>query len=91
MPLRLDALALSLALSFTIAICDVSAASDTNHGPSPTTPIPVSTQSSDAQRSACTPDVFRLCGQYIPDVDGIVGCLKLQRINLSPACRAVFR
>jgi hypothetical protein len=91
MPMRLDALALSLALSFTIAISNASAASDANNGPNPTTPIPVSTQSSEAQRSACTPDVFRLCGQYIPDVDGIVGCLKLQRTNLSPACRAVMR
>jgi hypothetical protein len=88
MPLRLDALALSFALSFTIAIANASAASDT---PNATNPIPVSTQSSDAQRSACTPDVFRLCGQYIPDVDNIVGCLRLQRTNLSPACRAVFR
>jgi hypothetical protein len=46
------------------------------------TPAPihvVNNQGSDAERSACTPDVFRLCGQYIP------------RANLSPACRAVFR
>jgi hypothetical protein len=46
--------------------------------------------SSDAQRSACTPDVLRLCRQFIPDISGIVACLKLQRSNLSPACRAVF-
>jgi hypothetical protein len=60
----------------------------------PTTPAPIQVsndQGSDAQRSACTPDVFRLCGQFIPDVAGIVGCLRLQRPNLSPACRAVFR
>jgi len=60
-----------------------------NSSNSPAT-LQVATESSDAERSACTPDVFRLCGQFIPDVDGIVGCLKLQRANLSPACRAVF-
>jgi hypothetical protein len=51
----------------------------------------VNNQGSDAERSACTPDVFRLCGQHIPDATAIVGCLKLQRAHLSPACRAVFR
>jgi hypothetical protein len=54
-------------------------------------PIHVATESSsDAQRSACTPDVFRLCWQVIPDINEIVACLKLRRSNLSPACRAVF-
>jgi hypothetical protein len=53
-------------------------------------PVKVADQASDSDRSACTPDVFRLCGQFVPDVDGIVGCLKQQRHNLSPACRAVF-
>jgi hypothetical protein len=46
---------------------------------------------SDVQRQACTPDVFRLCGQFIPDAGAIVGCLRVQRPSLSPACRAVFR
>jgi hypothetical protein len=54
-------------------------------------PIHIATESSsDAQRSACTLDVLRLCRQFIPDVNEIVACLKLQRPNLSPACRAVF-
>lgn len=54
-------------------------------------PIHVATTSaSDVQRSACIPAVFRLCRQFIPDVNGIVACLKLQRSNLSPACRTVF-
>jgi len=48
-------------------------------------------QGSEAQRLACTPDVFRLCSQFIPDVDNIVGCLRHQRPHLSPACHAVFR
>jgi hypothetical protein len=55
------------------------------------TSIHVATESaSDTQRSACTTDVVRLCRQFIPDVNGIVACLKLQRSSLSPACRAVF-
>lgn len=47
-------------------------------------------QGSEADRMACTPDVFRLCGRYIPNVDGIVTCLEAQKPNLSPACRVVF-
>jgi hypothetical protein len=47
-------------------------------------------QGSEAQRQACTPDVFRLCGQFIPDVPNIVACLKAQKPNLSPECRATF-
>jgi len=42
------------------------------------------------QRAACTPDVQRLCNQYIPDVPQIVACLKAQRTSLSPACADVF-
>ncbi|GAC1334523.1 MAG: hypothetical protein NVSMB26_17390 [Beijerinckiaceae bacterium] len=41
-------------------------------------------------QQACEPDVSRLCGQFIPDVDRIVGCLKARRAQLSPACRAVM-
>jgi hypothetical protein len=43
----------------------------------------------DAQ-AACTPDVFRLCQQYIPNRDPIVACLIRSRALLSPACRTVF-
>ena len=42
------------------------------------------------QRAACTPDVQRLCNQYIPDVQAIVGCLKAQQASLSAACADVF-
>jgi hypothetical protein len=42
------------------------------------------------QRAACTPDVQRLCNQYIPDVQQIVACLKQQQANLSPACADIF-
>ena len=41
-------------------------------------------------REACTPDVMRLCNDYIPDVPQIVACLKAQRANLSPACGEIF-
>jgi hypothetical protein len=44
----------------------------------------------EAQRQACTPDVFRLCSSSIPSVDRIVACLKTNRAKLSPACSAVF-
>jgi hypothetical protein len=43
-----------------------------------------------AQREACTPDVFRLCSDYIPDRDSIVQCLTRNTGRLSPGCRSVF-
>ena len=42
------------------------------------------------QQMACTPDVFRLCGEQIPDVNRIVGCLRQNTAQLSGPCRAVF-
>ncbi len=42
------------------------------------------------QQMACTPDVWRLCGAQIPDVDRIVACLRENTAQLSPPCRAVF-
>jgi hypothetical protein len=45
---------------------------------------------SDEQRAACTPDVFRLCGAEIPNVEKIVACLKREKPRLSAACQAVF-
>jgi hypothetical protein len=41
-------------------------------------------------QQACTPDVMRLCNDYVPDVDKIVACMTRNRANLSPACGAVF-
>ena len=43
-----------------------------------------------AQRIACTPDVFRLCSHLIPNVPSIIDCLRGNRRNLNPDCRAVF-
>jgi hypothetical protein len=42
------------------------------------------------QQMACTPDVWRLCSDQIPDVNRIVACLQRNTPNLSGACRAVF-
>jgi hypothetical protein len=42
------------------------------------------------QQRACTPDVWRLCGAQIPDVDRIVACLRRNTPQLSERCRAVF-
>ena len=41
-------------------------------------------------QQACTPDVMRLCNAEIPDVGRITACMKRNRMNLSPACGAVF-
>ena len=42
------------------------------------------------QQMACTPDVWRLCGDQIPDVNRIVACLRSNTPQLSSGCRAVF-
>jgi hypothetical protein len=42
------------------------------------------------QQMACTPDVWRLCGDQIPDVSRIVACLRQNTPQLSNDCRAVF-
>ena len=42
------------------------------------------------QQQACTPDVWRLCSDQIPDVDRIVACLRQNTPQLSRGCRAVF-
>ena len=39
---------------------------------------------------ACTPDVYRLCSQYIPDEDTITACLQKNVRSLSVACQKVF-
>ncbi|QOZ72311.1 hypothetical protein [Bradyrhizobium arachidis] len=43
------------------------------------------------QQMACTPDVWRLCSDQIPDVNRIVACLQQNSPQLSSGCRAVFR
>jgi len=41
-------------------------------------------------RQACTPDVFRLCGKFIPDSDQITACLAQNKASLSADCHKVF-
>jgi hypothetical protein len=49
-----------------------------------------SAQGTSEQQAACQPDVMRLCGNFIPDVDRIVACLKYNEPNLNPACHDVM-
>ena len=42
------------------------------------------------QQMACTPDVWRLCFDQIPDVNRITECLRQNTPQLSGGCRAVF-
>ena len=42
------------------------------------------------QQMACTPDVWRLCSDQIPDVNRITACLRENTPQLSGGCRAVF-
>ena len=39
----------------------------------------------------CTPDVMRLCSEFVPDVDQITTCMQAKRRQLSPECLAVFK
>ena len=51
---------------------------------------PALAQGTAEQRSACTPDVLRLCSADIPDVGRITACLKRDRARVSPACRGAM-
>src|ERR1700752_1350287 len=42
------------------------------------------------QQMACTPDVWRLCSDQIPDVGRIVACLRANSSQLSANCRVAF-
>jgi hypothetical protein len=62
-----------------------------------TLPLPVLAQqrydrsaTSQEEQQACEPDVYRLCNDYVPDVDRIVACLNANKRSLAPACRAVM-
>src|SRR3954453_8214436 len=43
------------------------------------------------QQMACTPDVWRLCSDQIPDGSRITACLRQNTPQLSNGCRAVFQ
>ena len=52
---------------------------------------PASAQShSQEDAAACTPDVFKLCSEFIPHEQNIVACLTKKKRQLSPACYQVF-
>jgi hypothetical protein len=53
-------------------------------------PLSAARAETEADREACTPEVHRLCGQYIPDREAIIQCLKHNMKNLVPACRKVM-
>lgn len=44
-----------------------------------------SAQSADAEER-CKGDVMRLCSEFVPDEDAIVGCLKAKRLALTSSC-----
>jgi hypothetical protein len=50
---------------------------------------PASAQAANAA-DLCTPDVMRLCQDFIPDRNRIVACLKAKRRSLSDGCRQVM-
>src|SRR5882757_5863191 len=52
-------------------------------------PTPAAAQASDAA-DRCTPDVMRLCSEFVPDADRIVVCLKKKRRQLSPSCASAL-
>ena len=51
---------------------------------------PAAAQGTPQQQQACTPDVMRLCNQFIPDVAKISVCMAHNRANISQACRDAF-
>ena len=53
-------------------------------------PLGAARAESQEDREACTPEVHRLCGQYIPDRERIIACLKSNMRNLNSACRKVM-
>jgi hypothetical protein len=45
---------------------------------------------SEDQKRLCAPDVFRLCGSEIPNVDRITVCMRRRKASLSAGCARVF-
>jgi hypothetical protein len=54
------------------------------------TPAAAQGAGQDKAAELCTPDVMRLCNEFVPDVDKITACMSKKRRELSPECRAVF-
>ena len=45
----------------------------------------------DRAAELCTPDVLRLCNEFVPDVEQITACMQKKRRQLSAECAAVFK
>jgi hypothetical protein len=45
---------------------------------------------SQEDEAACTPDVMRLCQEFVPNRKEIVACMVAKKKDLSPECHAVF-
>lgn len=43
------------------------------------------------EQRACGSDVVRLCGDMLPDVSRVLGCMRSKRSQVSPACTKVAR
>ena len=53
------------------------------------TPAAAQTSRAEAEQ-LCTPDVMRLCNEFIPDPNRILRCLNAKRRQLSPGCRTAM-
>jgi hypothetical protein len=51
---------------------------------------PAGAQGTPEQQAACQSDAFRLCGNFIPDVQRTTACMSAKRRQLSAPCRAEF-
>ena len=51
---------------------------------------PALAQASDAAER-CTPDVMRLCSEFVPDAGRITACLKAKRRQLTPSCATAMQ
>jgi hypothetical protein len=51
---------------------------------------PAAAQGTPQQQQACTPDVMRLCNQFVPDVAKITVCMAHNRSKIGQACRDAF-
>ena len=74
--MRIIHLVFALALPLGALLCGINAAAAGGDTP-------------DA-RTACTPDAFRLCSDFIPDADKVKACMLRKRSQLSDGCRTAM-
>jgi hypothetical protein len=51
---------------------------------------PALAQVSPEVQQACTPDVMRLCNEFVPDVAKITACMNRKRAQVSATCSAAI-